>query len=685
MVLNGLNIFDSSPTYREKSKSLIESIRGSAVCYDPFELLALTNKISAWEWVVSSFDLPYCPPGFFRAGEYLQSVLVSTPPSGSEARRLDGRIVDLVHEVSDLYDDAFFLNGLNGLSEKTDQLTQEQRSTVSAMQTMYHVRGRRDATFQHWYYSFLLQPQSELIKKLWGIDASQLVDGIDALLTSLRFGIYRTYKLDQKTFSSDFYRMDHLPSRAAMIDCFDVEKITGWSRDFVQELSLPIGGDTSFYKGGCPGSPDNTYILRERPFVQIAGRYFVFNYYLIADFFYRAIQRCVDRMPQVKHNREEWNKNQCAATEAEALRTLRALLPQAQIHSNNHYKTGPRAIDQGENDLLAVWQDVLVIAEIKGRRRWANPPAENASAMVNLNFSDIKEAVDQCEKIERYIRDADTPVFYEEGWCERKTIDLKQIRHVFKIVIVLDGENEITSCHDLLKGISDMADGVLCISFDDLHLYEKYFEDQPLFFLCYLNERLRATSITNLKTFDELDHLAAYIRNPRYVDEAIQCKAEGYTFINPGSFEEMSDFFTALNNPDAGIQVPRLKGPQIIREIIELLQRSGSRSSLDKASWLSRLHPKVQAHLAEMIDAGVERLRQTGNVRLSGYAQVSSHEAVIITVCEPFSFITEGVEVGLRAARKEIKRLGLVEVGYILLGYNGRMDYASVQVNARKR
>lgn len=679
------SLLDSIPVLRERAQTLIRQIREGAVGYDPFELLALTNKISAWEWVVSSFDLPYCPPGFFRAGEYLQSVVVSTPSSEGEARRLDGRVVDLVHEVSDLYDDAFFLNGLNSLPEKADQLTQEQRSTVSAMQTMYHVRGRRDATFQHWYYSFLLKPQGELIKKLWRIDASRLVDGIDALLTSLRFGIYRTYKLGQKTFSSDFYRMDHLPSREAMIDCYDVEKITGWPRDFVQELSLPIGGDTLFYKGESAGSPDNTYILRERPFVQIAGRYFAFNYYLIADFFYRAIQRCVDRMPQVKHNREEWNKNQCAATEAEASRTLRALLPLAQIYSNNHYKPGSGANDQGENDLLAVWQDVLVIAEIKGRRRWANPPAENASAMVNLNFSDIKEAVDQCEKVERYILGADTPEFYEEGWCKRKMIDLKQIRRVFKLVIILDGENEITSCHDLLKGIADMVDGVLCISFDDLHVYEKYFENQPLFFLCYLNERLRATSISKLKTFDELDHLAAYIRNPRYVDEAIQCKAEGYTFVNPGSFEEMSDFFTALNNPDAGIQIPKLDLPQTISEIIEALQRSGSRGSLDKASWLSRLHPKVQVHLAEMIDAGVERLRQTGNVRLSGYAQVSSHEAVVITVCEPFSFVTEGVEDGLRAAREEIKRLGLVEVGYILLGYNGRMDYASVQVNARKK
>ena len=679
MVLNGLNIFDSSPTYRERANSLIESIRGSAVCYDPFELLALTNKISAWEWVISSFDLPYCPPGLFRAGEYLQSVLVSTPSPDSEARCLDCRVVDLVHEVSDLYDDVLYLNGLDGLSEKADQLTKEQRSAVSTMQTMYHVRGRRDATFQRWYYSFLLQPQDELIKKLWGVDAGRLVDGIDALLARLRFGIYRTYKLDQKKFSSDFYRLDHLPSREAMIDSFDVEKITGWPSDFVQELSLPIGGDTSFYKGGFPGSPDNTYILRERPFVQIAGRHFAFNYYLVADFFYRAIQRCVDRVSQTKHGSEEWNKNQCAATEAEALRMLKALLPHAQIHSNNHYKTGPSSNDQGENDLLAVWQDILVIGEIKGRRRWANPPTENASAMVNLNFSDIKDAVEQCDRTERYIRESDAPVFYEEGWRARKPIRLGQIRRVFKIVIILDGENEITSCHDLLKGITDMVDGVLCISFDDLHVYEKYFEDQPLFFLCYLNERLRAASITNLKTFDELDHLAAYIRNPRYVDEAIQCRAEGYTFVNPGSFEELNDFFIALNNPGVDVKIPRLELPQTIYEILEMLQRCQPEGFLDGALWLLHLHPKAQAYVAEMIDAGVRQMRQTGKVRLSGYAKVSSREAVVITVCEPFYSLTEGVEEGLRAVRREIKRLGLVEMGYILLGYNGCMDYALVQ------
>lgn len=250
---------------------------------------------------------------------------------------------------------------------------------------------------------------------------------------------------------------------------------------------------------------------------------------------------------------------------------------------------------------------------------------------------------------------------------------------MFKIVIILDGENEITSCHDLLKGITDMVDGVLCISFDDLHVYEKYFEDQPLFFLCYLNERLRAASITNLKTFDELDHLAAYIRNPRYVDEAIQCRAEGYTFVNPGSFEELNDFFIALNNPGVDVKIPRLELPQTIYEILEILQRCQPEGFLDSALWLLHLHPKAQAYVAEMIDAGVQQMRQTGKVRLSGYAKVSSCEAVVITVCEPFYSLTEGVEEGLRAVRREIKRLGLVEMGYILLGYNGCMDYALVQ------
>jgi hypothetical protein len=391
----------------------------------------------------------------------------------------------------------FYIN----LAPKDELIKYSQGMQMNVSGTMYPF-------FEKEHFTDMLSPYTDLLNEIFGITSFDVVEGLLAISRHLRTMGFMEALIDSGASPEDELSVEVLLNIA---DYFNVERITGWPIEFIQELSLQQGECKDFYES------DLHVMLKEppikyKPFIGIGGKYYCFSIDNLIDNFYRAVLRAMRRKNGCISNRI--NDIQKDLSEALPFKIFKTILPTSQMFQNVFYKAPVGANGKNEwceCDGIILFDDVMIIIEVKGGALSPVSPFSDEEAYKKSLNDLAKNPYEQSLRLfDEYKRLGKIDIFQKESKKRYKFItSIENINFIQACCVTLDDFNEIASQIEKTEFIQNSDLPVWCVSINDLRVYPELF-DSPSLFLNYLYQRSHAAKNPYIKLNDELDHIGMY-------------------------------------------------------------------------------------------------------------------------------------------------------------------------------
>lgn len=560
-----------------------------------------------------------------RSVEYVQSVLVSSPNIYEDNKEVDNKdesiYADIMRLSTLLYGKMqYFYMVWAAKAESEHAVSDDELKYLMLAQPMALVRGNQYQNFRIQVLSALINPHNEEIKEIYGISSKELIDGLKVMEHNLSSGRLDAAKKMRTLMDRlpDFF--DNLPDdyqeeahetmmQMIGLDLFDVKKHTKWPDSLIEDLSLEIDSDSSFYDHELySGWPIWELPVQRRPFIRLSGVNYCFDYYNFFDNFYRALQTAI--FSKGTAYVERWKKSQTDASENIVGNIFSELLPGCNVYRSNHYKIKGGS---AENDLIIEYKDVLFVIEVKGASFTYTPAILDLSAhKVSINNL-IQKAEKQCIRVKKYIESSPEVMFYKDDALKEYSFSLRKgdYSQIYMFAVTVDDINEIAAAIEKIE-IADAKEDIISISIDDLWVYKDYF-DSPIEFIHFIEQRTMATRASSVYTFDELDHLGLYINHNMYTLQADGI-ANGMP-IHFNGYREDLDRYYADKLLGKKTEKPRQSIPSYIEQIInKLVIKEGIKNPLQITNFLLDLSSDTKSYFAESISSIALREKELGRM-----------------------------------------------------------------------
>lgn len=619
---------DQLPIIQSDIESLVKALQEDILKYNPLKLLsqleimAICSKSGITSECQQLNEEEYACQ---RAVEYVQSVYVSCERDPEmEVEDTDQAILTrIVSNIEKMYLLTSQYIMLYGIKYKEEH--EEDRALIDEIveaQLMYGVRGKRYQVFEKEYYTKLLYIHDTVFQECFQMSSNDIVNGIEKLQYALTQGkldgmnkiaeiLNENEDDDEET--TDFYEVlrshkEELQEYATQFmenQLNNVCLITGWKESFVKQLSFCIGEDTSFFSAEeYPGWPIIDLPVQKRPFIEINGQYYCFDYFSFIDNFYRAIQKMISRVK----NEYQWSKNQQIASEKAVADIFGNLLPGCTIYSNNFYPVGTSLKQMCENDILVQYNDILCIIEVKAGSFVYTAPITDFKQHIESYKKLIQEPNNQCKRTLDYINSGEQVQLYNEDKTEKVTIDTSIIRDIYTFSVTIDNINTLAAKAEKSSFLQSSINGI-CIAIDDLMIYQDYFES-PLIFLHYIKQRREATKNRRIDLCDELDHLGMYIEDNCY---ALENDVEQYSRVYYVGYRERLDtYYGELYHKDLSPNKPQQKLISLYNEIIKFLESSNIHNKIQIANYLLDLSSDAREQFSDSVNRLYDNQKATG-------------------------------------------------------------------------
>ena len=580
--------------------------------YPPTEIL----KRAYWEMVGnhlnigSEIDIDQDAAISLRMVDYLQSIIASVPATQGDQNELTDEKWNGLRELvgalfSQLNIDYQICRTAFNRSQNPNFDIEFDEYYHKAQIYWCNIRGHRYLYHEKSHFQDLLSPHSDVLNELFGITAEQLIEEISKIQQALTRGMIDAglelkelqrvamNALEPKISKLEKLTEDCLPElmsevikengweewqekifgRFFGLDIFDIEKVTNLPRDILEELSWSQGQDVEFFsEGDFIGWPLRIWPIFKRPFIKLNGHYYCFELYCLLDNLYRVLQRAICRIKP--DYRAEWNNKQKEISEELPFKYLKILLPSAQVHQAVYYRWYPSDNSKKqwcEADGILICDDHLFVIEVKGGAFTYTSPANDFPAYIESLKNLVFKPAEQGKRFLEYFESEEKVDLYDNAHNKIGEISNKDFEHTHICAVTLDPFTELASQAQHLKkvGIDVGKHPVWAISVDDLRVYSDIF-DNPLFFLHFVEQRMRAFQSSLIKTEDELDHLGLYLKHNVYTQYV-----QNFNFDRPivwhGYRSDIDHFFTEkLHNPE--ILCPLKQDmPARLKEIIDFL------------------------------------------------------------------------------------------------------------------
>lgn len=465
------------------------------------------------------------------------------------------------------------------------------------------LRGKRYQILEEPYLRYLVGGQNTLIREIYGIDGSEIVDGVIALMDSLIKGWQTTINelsnfMDEfETLNRDDQKtMDRFQKRVSESDLsnrllgpglFDVKAVTGWPFTLIDDLTLETFSGSEVAGVDFEDlDPVEALPIKMRPFIRIDGTSYCFCYANFLDNFYRALYDAARRRYKLQHPLnistflEQWNRSQAKASENAVADLFSKLLPDSVIIQNSYHPLDGTAFSKKryeESDLVVRFEDVLLSVEVKAGSYCPTDPIDDPEGHVKSLKALVEKAAEQAQATIDYVTRCSGNVcrLYDKDGNIMYEFYADDIKLFFKVCVTVDDINEFASKVEK-TGMVDVPAGTIAVSIDDLLVYEKYF-DNPLVFLHYLLERKRVTSNPSVWLNDELDHLGYYIWTNCYSEHISRLVKENtvdeqsrIVIVPEGLRNALNDWFESLyTGKNCSKPVP--KSPAMFNKIVTAL------------------------------------------------------------------------------------------------------------------
>lgn len=631
---SGLNLFENADTamsvLSEQIDSLIGKIRDEICVSHPEQLLFQIAELSWMNGAQVSDDTIMFGPisENYYPVEYIQSLLMVEQlhePREVSAEELSRIGYTVLKDVQDLFILALRYE-VAWAAQLSNVFDEELSKFAFEAQLMYKVRGKRYQAVQRQYYEPLLLPHDAELKKVFGISAVELVEGLMRIEHALSQGklnnivdvIGAAEGLDngfdtppEELSEAERFKLIDACRNAFTVAKYNVERITGWPAALIRELSYSIGEGEYYDKGKYQYWPIVAQPIWERPFITINGETYCFDYWSTMDNFYRSLQKALGRKDPGYADR--WTAFQQEASERMVADIFSKILPGASIYTNNYYGSKK---NRDENDILVLYHDIMVIVEVKAGAFTYAPPITDVSSHVDRYKALIERADYQCFRLKDYLDscDGELELFVgNKATSPRKaTIDLRELTDVFTISVTLENVNEFAARAEKLSFLN-MEDGGISIAVDDLLTYQNIF-DSPLVFLHFLRQRRLASRNERLALFDELDHLGMYIEHNCYPMEVEEIVEDADLIIFDGYREELDNYFNLLSNGVAEVEKPVQAMPALFKELIEAIEKSDVKNKVQLSSYYLDFASDTREKYSRAIAGVIERQKVTGTL-----------------------------------------------------------------------
>lgn len=527
-----------------------------------------------------------------------------------------------------------------------------------------NIRGKRYQLHDPVAIEEQLEPHDAVIQELFGVSSAVLLDGLHKVWRSLTFGLgdaadvmvefqSETRKALARVSSQpagaeteadwkEIYKDEKLAALGQKmaglwqgLDLFDVGALTGWPSILLDELSWSPGEDIDFFADGeFKGWPLRVWPVFKRPFLKLGGKYYGFDLYSLFDNFYRVMQRTVCRLkPAYK---DEWARIQQAVSEELPAKYFERLLPGLKREANVYYRWRPAGAASAqwfELDNLFSYADQLFVVEVKAGSFTYTPPATDLPAHLKSLENLVLKGSEQSLRFIDYAKSADTVALYDKDHKEIGQLRLGNFRHVTPCAITLDAFTEIAAQSQHLDklGLGAIAKSVWTLSIDDLRVYADMF-DNPVIFLHYAEQRLRAQQSDELALLDELDHLGLYAVYNNYSQFADESSADLKGRIQFTGHRAAIDkrYAQALRDDAQPVPITQDMHPRL-KEAIDFLGKSNRPDRSRIASYLldvggefrDQFFGSIDADLTKQLAKPSPRLMSShGDVRLTLYARL---------------------------------------------------------------
>lgn len=517
----------------------------------------------------------------YLATEFIQSVYVSSPVNNNISN--DDRSEEFFKIISDIEKlleqiHLFYFSWGARIRETYSDIDEDSAKLLIEEQMLYTVRGNRYQIFEKEYIRKLLTPHDAVFKEVFGITAKDIISGIESIqyaLSQQKFDTFQQFvdifdKFEQENIDIEQFHSEHeaelndITGKLFGTKLCEIHEITTWPEILIKELSWEQNSCQDFWNGEFGGWPIVDLPIRKRPFIVIDGKSYCFDYYSFADNIYRSIQKATTR---IKHD-YQWSSIQQSASERMVAETFESLLPGCKTYLSNYYPINNSLKQMAENDLIVLYDDTLIIVEVKAGSFVYTSPITDFNAHIKSYKKLIEEADLQCHRTREYLKKTDICKIYNQDKSEKVELDMTMYKSIYLMSVTVDNINAFAAKAEKLKFLK-LKSNAISIAIDDLMVYREFF-DSPLVFLHFLKQRSLATQNPLIALNDELDHLGMYISHNCYNYQTLGIK-EGTKVQFVGYRNELDSYFEALYHQELKPIKPTQEIPVLFSQILDYL------------------------------------------------------------------------------------------------------------------
>ncbi|PLR82617.1 hypothetical protein CVD25_19370 [Bacillus canaveralius] len=484
-----------------------------------------------------------------------------------------------------------------------------------------NVSGTLYPFFEKEHFTDMLSPYTDLLEEIFGITSIEAVEGLLAISKHLRTMGFVEALINSGASPEEI--SDEVLLNIA--EYFNVERITGWPIEFIQELSLQQGECKDFYENDLQVMLKETPI-KYKPFIGVGDKYYCFSIDNLIDNFYRTVLRAMRRKKGSISNRI--NDIQKDLSEALPFKLFKTILPASQMFKSVFYKAPVGANGKNEwceCDGIILFDDVMIIIEVKGGALSPVSPFSDEEAYKKSLNDLAKNPYEQSLRFfEEYKRTGKIDIYHKESKKRYKfTTSIENIKFIQACCVTLDDFNEIASQIEKTEFIQNSDLPVWCVSVNDLRVYPELF-DSPSLFLNYLYQRSHATKNPYIKLNDELDHIGMYFAYNDYCTRISEiAKEEDIEEIFIASHRDEIDAYMArkintdLNDGEGESFYDILFGPApkprqemdfMFEQLIKLLDSTKDHLCIRAARYFLLLDSYSRDNLSEFLSSRSKKL-----------------------------------------------------------------------------
>lgn len=598
-----------------------------------------------------------------RMVDYVQSVIVSVTPGQYATDVSEEAWIKLKADVEALFrrltlEYQMCLTAHRRAQDpKLDMQLEEFRFRAETL--WLNIRGKRYQLHERQALLDVLAPHSDILLKLFGLDATEIATEFDKILTRLTHGLMDIARDMKELHAKSMTRLDELASKhqdldfeallakvfedgelsaqrdrfaGAMfgLDLFDVGKNTVLPQVMLDALSYSPGEDTEFFSSGdFAGWPLRIWPIMRRPFIRLNGSTYCFDIFSLFDNIYRVLRRIViDLDPAYK---ESWNDGQKAVSEELPFRYLTRLMPGALVYRPIYYrwKVGGGPAQWHEADGILIYENHLFVIEVKGGAYTYTSPANDLDAHLASLRTLLQAPARQGCRFVDFLESAPEVSIADPEHNEIAKLRRSDFQHVTVCTITLDAFTALAARAQHLAplGIDVGQRPLWPLSLDDLRVYADLF-DNPLIFLHFVEMRVTAGRSNKVDLDDEMEHFGMYITENNYTQYAEELSKNADKMRFDGYTTPVSEYFSAVCVGDAPPK-PRQKMPYRIAEIIDLLATSDNPHRAELSSFILDGAGDWRDTLASSIENALKENKELKRARpLSSYGEMEMTQFV---------------------------------------------------------